>query len=166
MEYRVLLLIITLIMSGCGWQLRNSEIVASSLGTVYLSSKIGDTALTKELRRAISIYGVSIGNTKAESNYIVVIVDFRQNSRIASINSRGRVAEYQLNEDVDFYITDADDKQILSLSTASVERVYEFREEDILASSNEEKRILKEMRGEIVRQILNRLRALPILADS
>ena len=166
MEYRVLLLIITLIISGCGWQLRNSEIVASSLGTVYLSSKIGDTALTKELRRAISIYGVSIGNTKAESNYIVVIVDFRQNSRIASINSRGRVAEYQLNEDVDFYITDADDKQILSLSTASVERVYEFREEDILASSNEEKRILKEMRGEIVRQILNRLRALPIPADS
>lgn len=166
MEYRVLLLIITLIISGCGWQLRNSEIVASSLGTVYLSSKIGDTALTKELRRAISIYGVSIGNTKAESNYIVVIVDFRQNSRIASINSRGRVAEYQLNEDVDFYITNADDKQILSLSTASVERVYEFREEDILASSNEEKRILKEMRGEIVRQILNRLRALPIPADS
>jgi len=166
MEYRVLLLIITLIMSGCGWQLRNSEIVASSLGTVYLSSKIGDTALTKELRRAIGIYGVSSGNTAAESNYIVVIVDFRQNSRIASINSRGRVAEYQLNEDVDFYITDADDKQILSLSTASVERVYEFREEDILASSNEEKRILKEMRGEIVRQILNRLRALPILADS
>ena len=166
MEYRVLLLIITLIISGCGWQLRNSEIVASSLGTVYLSSKIGDTALTKELRRAISIYGVSIGNTKAESNYIVVLVDFRQNSRIASINSRGRVAEYQLNEDVDFYITDADDKQILSLSTASVERVYEFREEDILASSNEEKRILKEMRGEIVRQILNRLRALPIPADS
>ena len=166
MEYRVLLLIITLIISGCGWQLRNSEIVASSLGTVYLSSKIGDTALTKELRRAIGIYGVSSGNTTAESNYIVVIVDFRQNSRIASINSRGRVAEYQLNEDVDFYITDADDKQILSLSTASVERVYEFREEDILASSNEEKRILKEMRGEIVRQILNRLRALPIPADS
>ena len=166
MEYRVLLLIITLIISGCGWQLRNSEIVASSLGTVYLSSKIGDTALTKELRRAIGIYGVSLGNTKAESNYIVVIVDFRQNSRIASINSRGRVAEYQLNEDVDFYITNADDKQILSLSTASVERVYEFREEDILASSNEEKRILKEMRGEIVRQILNRLRALPIPADS
>jgi len=166
MEYRVLLLVITLIISGCGWQLRNSEIVASSLGTVYLSSKIGDTALTKELRRAIGIYGVSSGNTPADSNYIVVIVDFRQNSRIASINSRGRVAEYQLNEDVDFYITDADDKQILSLSTASVERVYEFREEDILASSNEEKRILKEMRGEIVRQILNRLRALPIPADS
>jgi outer membrane lipopolysaccharide assembly protein LptE/RlpB len=75
------------------------------------------------------------------------------------------VAEYQLNEDVDFYITDAEDNQILSLSTASVERVYEFREKDILASSNEEQRIRAEMRSELVRQILNRLRVLPALTD-
>jgi LPS-assembly lipoprotein len=165
MKYRGLLLIITLIISGCGWQLRDSQIAASSIGAVYLSSSDTNSVLTKELRRALSTYGVHSGVTKAESKYVVVIVDFRQNTRIASINSSGRVAEYQLNEDVDFYITDAEDNQVLSLSTASVERVYEFREEDILASSNEEQRILTEMRSEIVRQILNRLRALPMPID-
>ena len=54
MKYRVLLLIITLIISGCGWQLRDSQIVASSIGAVYLSSSSTTTALTKELRRALS----------------------------------------------------------------------------------------------------------------
>jgi LPS-assembly lipoprotein len=166
MKYRGLLLIITLIISGCGWQLRDSQIAASSIGAVYLSSSDTNSVLTKELRRALSTYGVHSGVTKAESKYVVVIVDFRQNTRIASINSSGRVAEYQLNEDVDFYITDPEDNQVLSLSTASVERVYEFREEDILASSNEEQRILTEMRSEIVRQILNRLRALPMSIDA
>ena len=166
MKYRGLLLIIALIISGCGWQLRDSQIAASSIGAVYLSSSDTISVLTKELRRALSTYGVHSGVTKAESKYVVVIVDFRQNTRIASINSSGRVAEYQLNEDVDFYITDAEDNQVLSLSTASVERVYEFREEDILASSNEEQRILTEMRSEIVRQILNRLRALPMPIDA
>lgn len=166
MKYRGLLLIITLIISGCGWQLRDSQIAASSIGAVYLSSSDTNSVQTKELRRALSTYGVHSGVTKAESKYVVVIVDFRQNTRIASINSSGRVAEYQLNEDVDFYITDAEDNQVLSLSTASVERVYEFREEDILASSNEEQRILTEMRSEIVRQILNRLRALPMPIDA
>lgn len=165
MKYRVLLLIVALMISGCGWQLRDSQIVASSIGTVYLSSNNINSVLTKELKRALTTYGVTSGATKAESNYIVVIVDFRENSRIASINSSGRVAEYQLNEDVDFYITDAEDNQILSLSTASVERVYEFREKDILASSNEEQRIRAEMRSELVRQILNRLRVLPATTD-
>ena len=166
MKYRGLLLIITLIISGCGWQLRDSQIAASSIGAVYLSSSDTNSVLTKELRRALSTYGVLSGVTQGESKYVGVIVDLRQNTRIASINSSGRVAEYQLNEDVDFYITDAEDNQVLSLSTASVERVYEFREEDILASSNEEQRILTEMRSEIVRQILNRLRALPTPIDA
>ena len=165
MKYRVLLLIVALMISGCGWQLRDSQIVGSSIGTIYLSSNNINAVLTKELKRALTTYGVPSGVTKAESNYIVVIVDFRENSRIASINSSGRVAEYQLNEDVDFYITDAEDNQILSLSTASVERVYEFREKDILASSNEEQRIRAEMRSELVRQILNRLRVLSAVTD-
>jgi LPS-assembly lipoprotein len=166
MKDRVLLLIVAVMISGCGWQLRDSQIIVPSIGTVYLSSNNINAALTKELKRALTTYGIASGATKTQSNYIIVITDFRENSRIASINSSGRVAEYQLNEDVDFYITDAEDNQILSLSTASVERVYEFREKDILASSNEEQRIRAEMRGELVRQIFNRLRVLPTPIDS
>ena len=35
-----------------------------------------------------------------------VIIDFRQNRRIATLNASARAAEYQLNEDVDFLIAD------------------------------------------------------------
>ena len=45
--------------------------------------------------------------------------------------------------------------------TASVERSYEIEERDILSSENEENLIKLEMRQEIVRQILNRLKVLP-----
>ena len=56
---------------------------------------------------------------------------------------------------------DADGNQLIPLSTASVELVYEFNEQDILASDNEEKLVRDSMRTEIVRQILNRLRLIP-----
>jgi len=49
----------------------------------------------------------------------------------------------------------------LTPSTASVERVYEFIERDVLASSEEERTVRSDMRIEIVRQIINRLRVLP-----
>ena len=42
-----------------------------------------------------------------------------------------------------------------------MERVYEFSEDDILASDNEEQFIRNGMREDIARQILNRLRVLP-----
>ena len=77
------------------------------------------------------------------------------------MNSDARVAEYQLNEEVDFMVVDRSNNIVLKPSTASVERVYEFLETDVLASSNEERMVKRDMRMEIVRQIINRLSVLP-----
>ncbi|MGY8802296.1 MAG: LPS-assembly lipoprotein LptE, partial [Pseudomonadales bacterium] len=69
------------------------------------------------------------------------------------------VAEYQLNEEVDFLITKPDGTPLTPLSTASVERSYEFREQDILSADTEERILRNSMHKEVVRQILNHLRA-------
>ena len=76
------------------------------------------------------------------------------------------MAEYQLNEDVDFLIANATGTPLTNLFTASVERNYEIEERDLLSSENEERLIKQEMRREIVRQILNRLKVLPSQADA
>jgi len=161
MKQKILLMTLTLMLSSCGWQLRDAQIVPSSIGSIYISSSNPSSALITELKRALDTYGVKVAPNSAGADYSVVIVDFRQNHRAASLNPSARVAEYQLNEDVDFYITDVKGNQIIPLSTASVERVYEFSEDDILASDNEEKFVRNGMREDIVRQILNRLRIFP-----
>ena len=158
MKYRVLLLIVALMISGCGWQLRDTQLVPSAIGTLYLSSSDRNSALITELERALNINGIKVIGDKARADYSVIIVDHRQNSRTASINPSGRVAEYQLNEDVDFIIADGQGNEMIPLSTASVERVYEFNEDDILSSSNESRSVRNRMHEEVVRQILNRLR--------
>ena len=90
-----------------------------------------------------------------------MIIDFRETRRIATLNASARVAEYQLNDDLDFMIAGATGEPLTSLLTASVERSYEIEERDILSSENEERLVKREMREEIVRQILNRLKVLP-----
>ena len=150
-----------LLLSACGWQLRNSQVVPTDLGSLYLSSNDDHSDLIQELTRALNVYGAKIVPSAADASYSVVIVDFRQARRSGTINAAARVAEYQLNEEVDFLIVGADGAQLIPLSTASVERVYEFNEQDVLASDNEERRVKNGMREEIVRQILNRLRVVP-----
>jgi len=161
MKQKILLMTLTLIISSCGWQLRDAQIIPSSVGSIYISSSNPSSALITELKRALSTYGVKVAPSYAGADYTVVIVDFRQNYRTASLNASARVAEYQLNEDVDFYISDSEANQITPLFTASVERVYEFSEDDILASDNEERFVRNGMREDIVRQILERLRIFP-----
>ena len=77
------------------------------------------------------------------------------------MNTDARVAEYQLNEEVDFMVIDRSSNIMLQPSTVAVERVYEFLETDVLASSNEERMVKHDMRLEIVRKIINRLDVLP-----
>jgi outer membrane lipopolysaccharide assembly protein LptE/RlpB len=87
----------------------------------------------------------------------VTITNVRENVRIASINSGGRVAEYQLTEEVDFVLRLASGMQVIATGKASANKVYEFEENDILASENEQQRIRYEMRKQIVRQILTQV---------
>jgi LPS-assembly lipoprotein len=160
-HFRLLLAAMALLLSACGWQLRNSQVVPSNIGSLYIATQAADNIFVSELTRALDVYGIDVVSSAAQANYAVVIVDFRENRRIGTLNASARAAEYQLNEDVDFLITDPSGTPLTSLLTASVERSYEIEESDILSSDNEERLVRREMREEIVRQILNRLKVLP-----
>ncbi len=162
MIFRNLLLTTVLVtLSACGWQLRNAQIIPENLGSIHLFSEDSHSNLVSELTRVLDLYGIKVVSSAAEASYSVVIVDYRRSRRTGSTNASARAAEYQLNEEVDFLIVDADDNQLIPLATASVERVYEFNERDVLASGNEESLVLEGMREDIIRQILNRLRLIP-----
>ncbi|MCS5594532.1 MAG: LPS assembly lipoprotein LptE [Porticoccaceae bacterium] len=162
MMQRLLLAAIVLLLSACGWQLRNSQVIPSNIGSLHIATQASHNIFVSELTRALDVYGVDVVSSAADASYSVVIVDFRQNRRIGTLNSSARAAEYQLNEDVDFLITDPSGAPLTKLLTASVERSYEIEERDILSSDNEERLVRIEMREEIVRQILNRLKVLPV----
>jgi LPS-assembly lipoprotein len=161
----LVLTLIVLLTASCGWQLRNAQIVPENLGSLHLASNDPHSALIIELTRSLELYGVDVVASAADASYSVVIVDFRRTRRTSTINPSARVAEYQLNEDVDFLIVDSNGSQLVPLSTSSVERVYEFNEQDVLSSDNEERLVKSNMREEIVRQMLNRLRLLPTAAQ-
>jgi len=149
-------------LTACGWQLRDAQLIPENLGSLHLSSEDSHSPLVAELSRALDAYGVEMVSTAAQAEHSILIVDFKQSRRISSLNSSARAAEYQLNEDVDFLIVDRTGTQLTPLLTASVERTYEFDEQDVLASANEEQLVKDSMRVEIVRQILNHLSLVPV----
>ena len=102
MRIPTLLLVATLaLLTACGWQLRNSQIIPQSLGSLHLSSADSHSNLIAELTRALDVYGVKVVPNADDANYSVVIVDFKSTRRIGTTNASARVAEYQLNEEVD-----------------------------------------------------------------
>ena len=148
-----------LLLSACGWQLRNSQMVPEDFGRLYLSTIDSHSPLIQALTRALKASHIDLVDNTASAAFSLVIVDVRKNRRTGTVNASARVAEYQLNEEVDFLIAGPDGTHLTPLSTASVERSYEFSEQDILSSDTEERTLRDSMHKEVVRQILNHLRA-------
>jgi LPS-assembly lipoprotein len=146
-----------LILSACGWQLRDAQLLPDSIGTVYLSSKQAHGPLINELTRAIDAFGVEVASTADKAEQSLMIVDYKQSRRISTLNSSARVAEYQLNEQVDYLILDKNGMPLAPLATASAQRTYEFDETDILGSANEQQRLTQSMHATIIRQMLTHL---------
>ena len=161
MLQKIALIGLVMMLGACGWQLRDAQVVPGNVGKIHLLSQQPNEQLLAELSLALKVYGIDAVSRDAQPDYSVVITDYRRVRSTSSMNSGARVAEYQLNEEVDFIILDREDNLLLTPSTASVERVYEFIERDVLASSEEERTVRSDMRIEIVRQIINRLRVLP-----
>ena len=157
---RFIVICLALLTVACGWQLRDTMTFHTSIPSIYFSSSSEDNSLIRDLRRASDVYGVEPKKTRASAAYTVMVTDVRENVRIASINSGGRVAEYQLTEDVDFVIISTDNDAVETRGTASADKVYEFEENDILASANEQQRIRYEMKKQIVKQILTQVQNL------
>ena len=150
---------IILLLSACGWQLRHPQLVPQDFGSLHLSTIDSHSPLIQVLTRALKASDIDLVDNTANAAYSLVILDVRKNRRTGTVNASARVAEYQLNEEVDFLITKSDGTPLSPLSTASVERSYEFSEQDILSSDTEEKTLRNSMHKEVVRQILNHLRA-------
>ena len=103
---KTLIAAMVLLLSACGWQLRNSQVIPANVGSLHVVTQAADNIFVSELARALDVYGVDVVATAADASYSVVIVDYRQNRRISTLNASARAAEYQLNEDVDFLISD------------------------------------------------------------
>ena len=102
---RTLVAAMVLLLSACGWQLRNSQVIPANVGSLHIATQAADNIFVSELARALDVYGVDVVASAADA-LLVVIVDYRQNRRISTLNASARAAEYQLNEDVDFLISD------------------------------------------------------------
>ena len=148
----------TLALSACGWQLRGEGVIPAGLTALYISSRDPDSPLVMELTRTLKSANVTVAKSAADAPYALVLLSERRTTRTATVNANARVSEQELRTEVEFLILNREGETLLPRSMLVVERVFEYNENNVLATRDEERLIRSEMRRDLVSQILNRLR--------
>ncbi|MBG6220837.1 MULTISPECIES: LPS assembly lipoprotein LptE [unclassified Janthinobacterium] len=164
----MLAIALTVLLSACGFHLRGSN---GSFMLPFATMYIGlpeTSPLAIGLKRYIRAIGsTQVVDTKDGADAVLEVLSDPESNRtksILSLNRNGRVQEYQLGYSINFRVVDKAGNQLLAPTTINLVRPITFDESQVLAKETEEAALYRDMRNDLVQQIMRRLAAIkPVL---
>lgn len=164
MILRLFLVSLMLTLVACGFTPRGSITQTTDIGAVYIDAG-SKVPIAWRLRSALTDRKFTVSNDKSSANILIRLQNEQQSQRIVSVESTGRVSEYELRHSVDMQIAQSYDGTPPTLdknrqaNTVSVIREYTYDETGVLGKADEAEILRAEMREELVNHLLLRLLA-------
>ena len=151
----VTVLLMALLVSGCGFKLRGSVEIPDSLKRVYFTAA-QETQAVKAARRLLKSNGVSFVASSGSAPYHLEILGETSKRRAATLTSSAKAREYELRSTLQFQVRGRDKKLVIPSTELVVERFYTFDEDNITAGDAEEALLRREMRDNLAQQLVRR----------
>jgi LPS-assembly lipoprotein len=156
-----------LALNACGFKLRGTGPQDPlPFSTIFLG--FGETSpVGVQLRRNLNAMGnVRVVPTREEADAILEVIREGREKQILSLNSQGRVREYNLLYRLNFRVVDKQGRQLLAPNEVLIRRVQSYNEAQALAKEVEEAQMYQEMQTDLVQQVLRRISAIKPLAPA
>lgn len=156
-RYALLSLAMCLGISACGFHLRSA--VQMPFDSIYIGFS-PTSPLGVELRRYIrATTNTIIESDVKQAQAVLDVLAENQNKEVLTITSQGQVREFELQYRVTFRLHDGKGKEFIAPSTIALKRTVSFNDGALLAKESEEALLYREMRADLVQQLLRRLAA-------
>ncbi|HJV11357.1 MAG TPA: LPS assembly lipoprotein LptE [Burkholderiales bacterium] len=152
MSRRALLLL--LLLAGCGFRLRGTANVPFE--TIHVPGATAGIALDLKRNIEAGTRARVVDDPKAAQALLQVTEEARSRE-ILSLTSAGRVREFQLRYRVGFRVHDGKGGEFVPASVIQLTRDMTYSDAEILAKEQEEQLLFRDMRTDMVQQILRRL---------
>ncbi len=148
--------------AGCGFQLRGQQSFPFETINVPNNTPLG-IQLQRNIASASERTKIVPSPTDAEA--VLSILTEQQEKVILSLNTQGRVTEFQLRYRVVFRVASPKGVDFIPPTPIVLTRDITFNDQ-VLAKETEEAQLYREMRSDMVQQIMRRLAATrPLAAD-
>lgn len=145
------------LLSACGFKLRGeADLPYSSL---YIDLPESNTMRAKLARSIRTGSKTTLGSSAKESQAVLGITGDITVKNILSLNSAGRVREYQLVRTFGFRVYDPAGRDLIPPGQIVVRRDLSFDDSLVLSKQAEEGLLIRDMEDDVVQQLLRRLAA-------
>lgn len=153
----LIVLVLTLLLSACGFHLRGHAAFALPFKTLYIKAADANAPFITELKRAIEANGARVTDTPEQAQLTLQIVSESTDQQILSLNNIGQVIEYRLYYRISYQAYDKNQREWLAPDEITLQRDYSYDVTQVIAKQQEATMLYQDMRGDAVQQMLRRL---------
>jgi LPS-assembly lipoprotein len=157
---RVVLLGLCALLGACGFHLRDEVKLPASLATVSVVSADTFSPLLRDLRDALKRAGATTLAEPRDGTASVRLLVDQLTTEVLTTSGRARVTEYIIRYKVDLEVVDGAGVVLLPRATIELTRDFSFDETQALGAAAEDELLRKELRREMVVQLLSRIESI------
>ncbi|MFT5482088.1 MAG: LPS-assembly lipoprotein [Halieaceae bacterium] len=147
---------VALLLSGCGFHLRGSLELPPGWQQINISGDSPNGDLQRELTQGLQSSGIEV----ASGGITLQLGPERRNRRNIALDAGATASEFEVELSSTLGITDAQGTVILEPTPVAVQRLMNHDPNDVVGEAEEIRLLERELRSELVQQILRRLRFL------
>lgn len=151
--------LLALLVSACGFHLRNALTLPPDLGPVRVESRDPYSPLALSLEQALRRAGAEVVEVPSRDVAVLDIVSERWANMPLSVDAQGRALEYTLRYAVFFELRDADGTVRVPQQGIELTRDYVSPPENTIGTDSESEILARELRREMIAAVLRRIDA-------
>lgn len=162
-----MLIVATLLLTACGFQLRQNSILAQTIPSLEVSCSGDSWRLCQRLKNQFQTQGLELSS---DAPYLLKVNAIKSKTRALTITSDASVAEYQLTQRAHYELIAKSSEFALHERTVKASRIYNHDNAALLAQEQLTNDLEISLQKELADLILNQLSLIDIntihLADS
>ena len=149
---------LVLLLVACGFQMRGEWQLPSAMQQTVMSG--GSPALYRELQREFRSASAKLSRPEGNiSSAHLFILQNQLEKRVLSVDSRGKVVEYEIYYLLRFKVLDGKGNQLVSEQQINMTRDYPFAATNVIGAGQEETLQRDELYRDMARQLMRRIQS-------
>lgn len=152
--------LLLVVIAGCGFHLRGSADLSPTLKTMYIQGADIQQDFGLALKRALVANDITVLTDYQEGSAVLTVLENKTERRVLSVGADAKASEYGLHGIVRFKLSDAQGQVLIENQTVEAQRDYQFDQDQVLASGNEERALREQLNQQLAQSVLRRLSVL------
>jgi LPS-assembly lipoprotein len=145
--------------SGCGFHLRGSAALPAEMDVIYVTGRPPWNSLVEDLTEALLSHDVRVTRERDEATAVLRIISNESSQQLLSVNTAGKVLEYELRQTMVFSMTKADGHPLIKPQRVTTSSAYLYNSNDILGKEREKKVVFQTLQKNLVNLAILRIAA-------